>query len=267
MNRESFLEVPGHADAQDVWALRNWLPQPEQVRMALQLRINEVVGTTADEQENEADLATTSMRQGIGLIVALGLAAGALPFLVNWISAARIGTSLPLLRLAQQMDRQSAGWRSLPWPFEVWVETTGAIAGLDPRLPGWLAALLSALGEWVNWPLSWLTIWLVYGLGILAVSKLLGATGVTLQRFYAATAYAYTPLLLTALTPIPCVGALAGFVAVAWMGVMYIHAVYVVTRLDIGRAILAVVIPAAVAVLVGIVMAGALLTTLVGAWL
>lgn len=266
MNRESFLEVAGHADARNVWALSQWLPQPEQVRMALQLRINEVVGPVAGETENEADLSTTSMRQGMGLVVALGLAAGFLPFLVHWFSAARTGASLPLLRLAQQAESQSAAWRNFPWPFEVWVETASAMAGLDPRLPGWLAALLSSLGEWVNWPLGWLTLWLVYGLGILLVSKIFGA-GVTLQRFYAATAYAYTPLLLTALSPIPCVGALASFVGVVWMAVMYIHAVYVVTGLDMARAILAVIIPVAAAMLLGIVLAGALLTTLVGMWL
>ena len=266
MNRESFLEVAGHADTQDVWALSQWLPQPEQVRMALQLRINEVVGPAAGETENEADLSTTSMRQGIGLVVSLGLVAGFLPFLVDWFRAARMGAPLPLLRLVQQADSQGAAWRNLPWPMEVWAETARAMAGLDPRLPGWLAALLSALGEWVNWPLGWLTLWLVYGLSILAVCKLFGA-GTTLQRFYAATAYAYTPLLLTALSPIPCLGVLAGFIGVVWSAVMYIHAVYVVTGLDMGRAILAVIIPLAAGLLLGVVLAGALLTTLVGIWL
>ena len=45
-----------------------------------------------------------------------------------------------------------------------------ALAGLPPAgLPGWLAALLSSLGVWLNTPLQWLTWWLVYGVAVLLV--------------------------------------------------------------------------------------------------
>jgi hypothetical protein len=262
MSSDSYVTLPGDAGVREVWAPGNWLPQIEQVRVALQLRIDEVIGVTGDEAENEADLATTSMRQGLGLVVALGLIAGALPFLVNWIQAARAGTTVQLLRLARSVGEQSEAWGALPLPLEVWSNTARTIAGLDPRLPGWLAALLSALGEWINWPLGWLTLWLVYGLGVLAVSKLLGAP-VTLQRFYAATAYPFTPLLLTALSPIPCLGALATLIGFIWLVVMYVHAVYVVTGLDMGRAILSVLLPAALVALLGLVVFGATLFSFV----
>jgi hypothetical protein len=264
VSSDSYVALPGEASPREVWALSNWLPQLDQVRAALQLRIDEVIGATGDEAENEADLATTSMRQGLGLVVALGLIAGALPFLVNWIQAARAGTTVQLLRLARSVGEQSEVWGALPLPLEVWSNTAHTIAGLDPRLPGWLAALLSALGEWINWPLSWLTLWLVYGLGVLVVCKLFGAPA-TLQRFYAATAYAFTPLLLMALSPIPCLGALATVVGVIWLVVMYIHAVYVVTGLDMGRAILSVLLPAAFVALLGLVVFGATLFSLVRA--
>jgi hypothetical protein len=265
VSSDSYVVLPGDADLREVWALSNWLPQTEQVRIALQLRVDEVIGATGDEAENEADLATTSMRQGLGLVVLLGLIAGALPFLVNWIQAARAGTTVPLLRLAQSAGEMSAAWGTLPLPLEAWSNTASTIAGLDPRLPGWLAALLSALGEWINWPLNWLALWLVYGLAVLTISKLFGAQA-TLQRFYAATAYAFTPLLLTALSPVPCLGALATLAGVIWLVVMYIHAVYAVTGLDMGRAILSVLLPAALAVLLGMVVLGATLFSLVRAF-
>lgn len=266
MSSDSHVVLPGDAGTHEVWALSNWLPQIEQVRAALQLRIDEVIGTTGAEAENEADLATTSMRQGLGLVVALGLLAGALPFVVNWINAARAGTTVQLLRLAQGVGERGEAWGALPLPLEVWANTARTIAGMEPRLPGWLAALLSALGEWINWPLSWLALWLVYGLGVLVVSKLFGSPA-TLQRFYAATAYSFTPLLLASFSPIPCLGALATLAGVIWMVVMYIHAVYVVTGLEMGRAILSVFLPAALVAVVGLVTLSALIFTLLRAFL
>ncbi|RIK35608.1 MAG: hypothetical protein DCC55_29835 [Chloroflexi bacterium] len=261
MSSDSYVALPGDASTREVWSLNNWLPRIEQVRAALQLRIDEVIGATGDEGENEADLATTSMRQGMGLVFVLGVLAGALPFVVNWISATRAGTALPLLRLVQNLNEQGDQWATLPLPLDIWVDTARTLAGVDPRAPGWLVAFLSALGEWINWPLNWLALWLVYGLGVLVVSKLLGGP-TTLQRFYAATAYAFTPLLLAALSPIPCLGALATFVGIVWMVVMYIHAVYVVTGLDMGRAILSVFLPAALVAVVGVIMLGATILSL-----
>jgi hypothetical protein len=258
---QSYVQLPGLTNPREVWVLSHWLPRREQVITALQLRINEVVGTSGDEVENEADPRTTSMRQGIGLVMALGLLAGALPFFVNWINGISAGTAGPLARLAQRAEAQSNLWSALPLPLHIWRDTAGTVAGLDPRLPGWIAALLSALGEWINWPLGWLAFWLVYGLGILVVAKLFGAR-TTLQRFYAATAYAYTPLLLMALSPIPCLGALVSLAGLVWAAVLYVHAVYVVTDLDFGRALLSVLLPAVGALLGGLIFTGALLATL-----
>lgn len=262
MSTESYVQLPGDESAAELWAPDNWLPQRAQVISALQLQIDEVIGATGREDENEADLTTTSMRQGIGLIFVLGLAAGLLPFLVNWINATRAGTALPLLRFAQGWGRFDATGAEPYFPFSVWIETARTIAGLGPRLPGWLAAFLSALGAWISQPLNWLAIWLVYGLGILIISRIFGGR-TTLQRFYAATAYAFTPLLLTVLTPIPCLGALAAVVAVVWMIVLYTHAVQVVTGLDLGRALLSVMLPGALAALLALLLGGALLITVI----
>jgi hypothetical protein len=259
MSSESYLSQTGLADAEEIWSPGQWLPQRSQVVAAVQLRIDEVIGQYGDERENEDSPATTSMRQGIGLIVVLGLLAGALPFFVNWLTALQAGTALPLAQLAR-----SAGPAAAPngfLPIEVWRETVRTMAGIDPWLPGWLAAFLSALGVWITQPLNWLTVWLAYGLGVLVTSKCLGAT-TTLQRFYAATSYAFTPLLLTALSPIPCVGGLATLVGAAWFVVMYVHAVYLVSGLEMTRALLSVVLPVALAVPLGLVSLAALIGSL-----
>jgi len=265
MSAESFVQLPGDEAAAAIWSPSNWLPQRAQVVSAVQLQIDEVIGATGREDENEANERTTSMRQGIGLVFVLGLAAGILPFLVNWFNATRAGTALPLLRFAQQGQRFGATGAEAPFPFDLWIETARTVAGLEPRLPGWLAAFFSALGAWINQPLNWLALWLVYGLGILVVSHILGGR-TTLQRFYAATAYAFTPLLLTVLSPIPCIGALAAFIAVIWMIVLYTHAVQVVTELDLGRALLSVLLPGALALLFAIVAGGALIVTIIRAF-
>jgi hypothetical protein len=253
MSTPSFVPLPGLANRRALWALSNWLPQREQILSAVQLRVHEVIGATGAEQENEADVRTTSMRQALGLVVITALAAGLLPFVVNWLVATQAGTALPLVQLAQSVAQQSERWAASPLPFDVWTETANTLAGLDPIAPGWLAALLSALGEWVNWPLSWLTFWLVYGLGILVVAKLLGA-GTTLQRFYAATGYAYVPLLLTGLSPIPCLGALASLAGLVWTFMVYVQAVEVVTQLGRGKAALCVLLPGALVLLLGMLV-------------
>jgi hypothetical protein len=269
MSAQSYLPLPGLSDNREVWALSQWLPQRGQIISAVQLRIDEVVGHMGDESENEADVRTTSMRQGLGLVVLAGLVAGALPFLVNLIIGIRAGTALPLVRLAGALSERSASGAgpgggdplSAALPLDVWAETARTIAGLDPLLPGWIAALLSALGEWVNWPLNWLTFWLVYGLGVLLVAKLFGAP-TTVQRFYAATSYAFVPLVLTGLAPIPCVGGLASVVALFWMFALYVHAVQVVTDVGIPKAVISVLLPAAGGLLLSLILAGSIFVSL-----
>lgn len=265
MSTGSFLPLPERAAPADLWTVSNWLPQRKQIINAVQLRIHEVIGATGDERENEPDYATTSMRQGLGLVVITALLAGVLPFFVNWLRATRAGAALPFVQLAQAVEEMRAGWSNLPLPFEIWRETAQTIAGLEPRAPGWLAAMLSAFGEWINWPLSWLTFWLVYGLGILLVAKMLGAQ-TTLQRFYAATSYAYAPLLLTGLSPIPCLGALALVMACLWALALYIHAVAVVTNLGVGKAALSVALPAVLACFGSAIAAFAISLTVLGLW-
>jgi hypothetical protein len=236
--------------------VRHWLPATQQMSDAAQLRPDVYVSTT--------------MRQALGLIVFLGLMAGAIPFVFNWVVGARAGAALPLAQLAgaaEEMVRVAPGvmvgtpvfvpdLRALADLFQT-------VAGLDQPLSGWQAAGLSALGEWLNWPLLWLNRWLVYGLLVMAAAKLLGATN-TLQPFYAATGYAAVPLVLTGLVPIPCVGPILAFLGSLWSLAVYVRGVQAATGFTILRSILAVVLPAATLALVGLIAFGlAVFTALV----
>jgi Yip1 domain len=256
MSTQTFVPLIGTADRAELWGWRGWVPTPAQVISAVQLRLAEAVGETETEPH-------TAMRQGFGLVVLAGLVAGALPFLVNWITAGRSGAALPLVRLAEELTQRAERLAGLPLPLHIWAETASTVAGLPAPLPGWLAAGLSALGNWINLPLGWLTLWLVYGLVVLLIAKGLGATTI-LPRFYAATAYAFAPLSLLILSPVPCLGWLASVVAFAWTLVVYLHAVRFVTRLSLGRTMLAVLLPAALMSLVILLVAGAWLIAMLG---
>jgi len=197
-----------------------------------------------------ANVSALSMRQGMGLVVVTALLAGLLPFIWNWITAVRLETSVPLLDLARFAARPPDLNIAAGTLFAVLDDMAQTIVGLGPRGPVWLAAGLTALGEWINWPLRWLSLWMVYGLGVLVTCLLLGAT-TTLQRFYALTSYAAIPLLLTGLAPIPCIGVLAALVGSVWAVVMYGTAVRAVTGLDWLRVVLSLLAPLALAALLG----------------
>lgn len=229
---------------------QEWLPHSQQMSDAVQLR-QDVYGTI-------------SMRQALGMILVLGLAAGFIPFLMNWFQAARVGAALPLAQLAiAGAEMQKNIPQFMPWfsglpSMEAIAELYQTLGGLGQPFPGWLAAGLSALGEWINWPLRWLSLWMGYGLLVMVANKLLGATG-TLQRFYAATGFAAVPLLLTGLSPIPCVGAVANVVAAVWSFAVYVKANQAFTGFSLARTLLAVVLPVVVLFILGLLVIAVLL--------
>jgi len=257
MSTETFLQLPEKATAPDLWSPRGWLPTWAQVRRALALQVDQVIAPWDNVEEAAADLTTTSMRQGIGLVVTSALLGGVLPFLVNWWQAARIGTALPLVEWARYAEQQSLGAVELSPFVQAWTESVRTLAGLPPNLPGWLAAGVSALGAWVNWPLAWLTIWLVYGLGVLVALKVQGAT-TTLPHFYAATSYAFAPLVLLGLRPLPYLGLLFALAAVVWAALIYGKAVRTLSNLPIQRVVVSLLAPLVAAVLIPLLVAGIL---------
>lgn len=191
----------------------------------------------------------TTMRQSLGMVVLLGLLAGFVPFLVNWEQAASAGSALPLARLGSQTSRLM-NQTTLEYAPALFVSSNPALlgdlfqmlAGLEQPLPGWLTALLSAFGEWINWPLRWLSVWIVYGAVVMACNKALGAT-VRLQPFFAATGFAAAPLLLIGLSPIPCLGRVTSAAGVIWAVIVYARANEEVTGLPRSRSLAAVLLP------------------------
>ena len=211
--------------------IRHWLPTPQKMSDAVQLRASGFTETT--------------MRQSLGMVFLLGLLAGFLPFLVNWEQAASAGTALPLARLGAQasllQDLPLNDIFALFNPVHL-DELFQLIAGLPQPLPGWLAAFISALGEWINWPLRWLALWIVYGALVMVCNNVLGAT-CRLQPFFAATGFAAAPLLLIGLSPIPCFGRVCSVVGIIWAFVVYTRANEEVTHLPRLRSLAAVLLP------------------------
>ncbi len=210
---------------------RHWLPTPQKMSDAVQLRASGFTETT--------------MRQSLGMVLTLGLLAGFIPFLVNWEQAATAGSALPLARLGAQASRIQATPLTFISPMfdpVILGETVQLIVGLPQPLPGWLAAFLSALGEWINWPLRWLALWIVYGALVMACNKALGATN-RLQPFFAATGFAAAPLILVGLSPVPCLGGICSAVGVIWAFIVYARANEEVTNLPRSRSLAAVLLP------------------------
>ena len=134
-------------------------------------------------------------------------------------------------------------------PLDIAAHTVQTIAGLEPRMPGFFAALLSALGIWLNWPLGWLAIWIVYGAFVMGLLRVMGATN-TLEEYFAATSFAAVPLALIGLAPIPWIGPLAAIIGLVLAFLLYLQLARFVARRDIGRTLIAVLAPIAVVIFV-----------------
>lgn len=218
-----------------------WLPTLHQVISALQGDLGHAIGP--DPEDVPFVRGThSSMRQGVGLIVLVGLLSGLWRLLLHWSAIAETGALVPLLRASDGLLRLQGLFAWLDREGLPAAQMRELVGGLAAREPWWLTGKLLSVGPWVNTPLRLLTWWLVYGLLVLLVAKVLGA-GTTLPRFYAATAYAVLPLLLTILQPMAWLGpalTLVGWVAAV---VLYARAVRVVSGLDWGRTGLSVAAP------------------------
>jgi hypothetical protein len=204
-----------------------------------------------------------TMRQSFGMIGLFGLIAGLLPFVSNWFLALRFGAPLPLARAAQASTTLQPDFVQLTQ----WIPGLNSaaltdfyriLAGQEQAMAGWLTALLSSLAYWVQWPVSWFTLWIVYGALVAVMNRSMGATP-TLQRFFAATGYAAVPLALLGLSILPCVGWLIGLVSILWAVAIYVRANQEITGLEPVRALAASLLPAGLMVVLGLFMVGALL--------
>jgi hypothetical protein len=198
---DTYVRLPGKLRQREIWRLRDWLPALQQVWDALLFRLPDAL------DPHERGVVTASMRQGLGLVFFLGLVAGIAPFIDNlWLSVT-VGAAAPLASLGQSAAQWLAAYGSIP-AVEIAAHTLQSVAGLEPRMPGVLAALLSSLGLWLNTPLNWLSLWIIYGALVLATARFMGARA-TLETFFAATSFAFAPLVLTGFVSLPFVGPVA----------------------------------------------------------
>ena len=187
---KTYVVQPGQLNREDWLRWSNWMPSMDQLLAAARLNVADAV----DPWERGA--VTATMRQGIGMIVLLALIAGIIPFLANLWLGLTMQTAVPLAQAANSVTPLTTAY---PPDSAITIIGTAVqtIAGLPPRMPGVLAGFLSALGMWINTPLYWLGIWIVYGLFVFGLARLMGASN-TLQAFYAATAFIAVPLLTRA---------------------------------------------------------------------
>ena len=265
MTSAQFTLPEGPAGEESHSFFDEWLPSRTQMVNAVQLRFDMPPDPADEEAAIPRDsVLYASMRQGMGMIIAAALIAGLLPFLWNWFVAGRMGTAVPLAELGQAGQIEQIMRYDVLGVEPIVAEAFQTIAGLEPALfPGWMAAGVSALGGWINWPLRWLALWIVYGLGVLLIAKLLGAP-TTLQQFYTLTSFGFLPLILSGLRPIPCLGAIAGLIALIWAIAVYAHAVRSATRLSFGMSLLCTILPGATVILLAIVVAAAVAAAAVG---
>lgn len=238
MSDSTFLRLPGQTPRREIWRLRDWLPSPQQAWDALLFHIPDAVDPF------ERGEVTTSMRQGMGLVLVLGLLAGIVPFFGNlWLSIS-VGAAAPLATLGQSAERWLAAYGSIP-AVDIVAHTVQSIVGLEPRLPGVVAATLSSLGLWLNTPLNWLSLWIIYGTMVLATARFMGAHA-RLETFFAATSFAFVPLVLTGLVAIPYVGPVLSLAGVVWAFLLYVQTAFWATRLHIVRVVVSMLLPIAI---------------------
>ena len=226
-----------------------WRPSLVQIAAALQGNLTRAIGPDpADEVFVRGQ--HSSMRQGVGLIVITGLISGLWRLILDWSTIAETGAILPLLRASDALLWVQRLFWWLP-PVRSAAEAREMLGGLSAAEPGWLSGGLLALGPWLNQPLRLLALWLVYGLLVMIAVKVLGGR-TTLPRFYAATAYAVTPLILTIVAPMPWVG--PALSVVGWVAalVLYARAVRMVTDMEWGRTVLCVALPAILVTAIGL---------------
>jgi len=247
-NPDTYVIQGAQIKREDWLRLSNWLPSLEQMAAAARLQVKDAV----DPFERGA--VSVTMRQGLGMIAVLGLIAGIIPLIANLWLALPLQTTVPLAQAGSSAAQMTAAYGA-DSPLGIIGSTIQTMTGLPPQMPGVVAALLSALGIWINTPLTWLAWWIVYGALVFAAARLMGASN-TLQTFFAATSFAAVPLLLTGFAPIPWIGPLLAFAGAVLAFAVYYLAMQLVTKLDAGRTALCMLLPLAVGIVLPLVALG-----------
>jgi hypothetical protein len=116
------------------------------------------------------------------------------------------------------------------------------LSEIEAPLPRGIVGFLDAVGSWLSRAVTAVGGWLFYGALVLIGVRLLGGKA-KLPVFLGSVALYIVPGLLAVLQPVTCIGFLLALIGTIWSIIVYIKATAVVTGLDAGRAIIAVVAP------------------------
>jgi hypothetical protein len=202
--------------------------------------------------------------RGIVLILIITLLAGLISFAVNlWNQVSPFDPQEIRDQIRQSMDLQyrfnpvyedPEAREMVEESIDAVISMVTDIMGIRSPLPRGFGGFFTALGNWLTRATGAIGGWLFYGALVLLCVNLLGG-GATLREFYGMVALYAVPGLLAILQPVPCVGPLLALVGTIWSIVVYIKATSVISGLDGGRATVAVLAPAIVLVLAGLLLA------------
>lgn len=181
----------------------------------------------------QIEAARAEFRQGFDMIL-------------SWLELLDLGADVQQEALAQIEEG-----------FDLGMQVATEVDALPTILPKPIGGVLEAVGAWASRPFAdgglplagaLLATWLGYGIWVMLAAKLLGGKG-SLQGFFGATALYAAPHALGVFSWVPFLGAVLGLVAFVWGVAIYVKATAVSHDLTIGRALLAVALPALVVIL------------------
>jgi hypothetical protein len=219
-----------------------------------------------------------AMRTGVILLLVAFLIAGSLQFAFNLVDNVRPFTASEAADVQQEiLDTMDAWLQFVPQDefsqqfMDQFRQNLNAglsmgvdIDSLDTPLPRGISRFFETLGGWLSQPLARLAAFLAYGIWVLLFAKLLGGNG-GVDRFFGVTALYSVPNLLGFFAPIACIGPLLGFVGMVWGWAVYVKAVQVTQRFDLGKAILAAILPALIVIALVIIGVNAMIMSIVAA--
>jgi hypothetical protein len=201
--------------------------------------------------------------RGLILIIAVSLIAGLISFAVSFVAQARpvdlTGIEDGIMESFEMQERFNPAFQDpemrkmMEQMFDTIVPMVQDIAEIEAPLPRGITGFFKAFGAWLSRALTAIGGFLFYGALVLLFVNLLGGTA-KLPEFYGMAALYIIPGLLGLLSPIPCLGALLVFIGMVWSIVVYIKATSVVSGMDGGRSVLAVLAPFFALVLLGVVL-------------
>lgn len=208
-----------------------------------------------------------AMRTGVILLLVVFLVAGSLQFVVDLANNLRPFTASEAADVQQEMRQAMETWlQFMPQDefsqqfIDQFLQNLNAglnmavdIENIATPLPRGVSRFFQTLGGWLSQPLARLAAFLAYGIWVLLFAKLLGGNG-GVDRFFGVTALYSVPNLLGFFGPVPLIGSLLGFVGMVWGWVVYVKAVQVTQRFDMGKALLAAALPALILIVLALLL-------------